>query len=120
MEKQWHIDNPLNCPLVAAVNVVGGKWKPIILHMLMSGTMRFGELQKHIPPVSQKMLTQQLRELEADGVIERTVYATVPPRVEYSLSPRGSELVPILSALYAWGVSSLEAGEGDGAPPQNM
>ncbi|QDQ25673.1 helix-turn-helix transcriptional regulator [Chitinimonas arctica] len=107
MQKQWHTDNPLQCPLVAAVNVIGGKWKTIILHMLMSGTMRFGELQKQIPPISQKMLTQQLRELEVDGVIERTVYAVVPPRVEYSLSAKGAELAPILSDLYSWGEQSL-------------
>lgn len=88
---------------MSAVNILGGKWKPIILHMLSEGTMRFGELKKNIPPVSQKMLTQQLRELEADGIIKRKVYSEVPPRVEYSLTDRGITLKPILQDLYAWG-----------------
>jgi DNA-binding HxlR family transcriptional regulator len=103
MKKHWHTDNPAGCPLMSAVNIIGGKWKPIILHMLSEGTMRFGELKKNIPPVSQKMLTQQLRELEADGIICRTVYAEVPPRTEYSLSDRGRTLKPILQDLYVWG-----------------
>lgn len=103
MNKQWHTENPINCPLLATLNVIGGKWKPIILHMLSSGTMRFGMLKKNIPPVSQKMLTQQLRELEADGIISRRVYAEVPPKVEYSLTVKGATLIPILEKLYAWG-----------------
>jgi len=103
MKNTWHIENPLNCPMVTAISMIGGKWKPIILHMLSSGTMRFGELKKNIPPVSQKMLTQQLRELETDGIIVRKVYAEVPPRVEYSLSGKGAALTPILDELYAWG-----------------
>jgi len=103
MKQEWHTENPQNCPMVGAINIIGGKWKPIILHMLSGGTKRFGELKKNIPPVSQKMLTQQLRELEADGIINRKVYAEVPPRVEYSLSARGETLKPILSDLYAWG-----------------
>lgn len=82
---------------------MGGKWKPIILHMLAGGTLRFSEIKKHIPPVSQKMLTQHLRELEADDVVVRTVYAEVPPRVEYSLSALGRTLMPILDGLYEWG-----------------
>lgn len=103
MTKSWHIENPLNCPMVVAINVIGGKWKPVILHMLSSGSMRFGELKKNIPPVSQKMLTQQLRELEQDGIVSRTVHAEVPPRVEYALSETGMSLVPVIDALYRWG-----------------
>lgn len=103
MKNPWHIENPVNCPMVSAINVIGGKWKPIILHMLSSGTMRFGELKRNIPPVSQKMLTQQLRELEADGIIVRKAYAEVPPRVEYFLTEKGATLTPILNDLYAWG-----------------
>ncbi len=102
-KQQWHIENPIDCPLVAAVNIIGGKWKPIILHMLAQQTMRFGELQRNIPPVSQKMLTQQLRELEADGIVHREQYPQVPPRTEYSLTERGASLRPILEDLYAWG-----------------
>jgi DNA-binding HxlR family transcriptional regulator len=103
MKNQWHIENPQSCPMLTTLNVIGGKWKPIVLHMLLSQTMRFGELKKNIPPVSQKMLTQQLRELEADGIIERKIYAEVPPRVEYSLTARGTTLQPILECLYLWG-----------------
>lgn len=89
--------------MVASINIIGGKWKPIILHMLSAGTMRFGELKKNIPLVSQKMLTQQLRELELDGIVSRTIYAEVPPRVEYFLTERGATLKPILQDLYRWG-----------------
>ena len=89
--------------MVSAINIIGGKWKPIILHMLSEGTMRFGELKRNIPPVSQKMLTQQLRELEADGIVNRKVYAEVPPKVEYSLTDRGVTLKPVLQDLYTWG-----------------
>ncbi len=89
--------------MLATLNVIGGKWKPIILHMLSSGVMRFGDIKKNIPPVSHKMLTQRLRELEADGIIFRKVYAEVPPRVEYSLTDKGETLKPILEKLYEWG-----------------
>jgi len=101
--RPWHIDNPQNCPMVGSLSIIAGKWKPIILHMLSSGSMRFGELKKNIPPVSHKVLTEQLRELEADGVLLRKVYAEVPPKTEYSLSEQGVSLVPILDALYEWG-----------------
>jgi DNA-binding HxlR family transcriptional regulator len=103
VSKSWHLENSVNCPMVAAINVIGGKWKPVVLHMLSEETMRFGELKKNIPPISQKMLTQQLRELELDGIVKRTVYAEVPPRVEYSLTERGATLKPILEDLYQWG-----------------
>ena len=103
MNKQWHTENPLSCPMLATLNVVGGKWKPIILHILCSGTMRFGELKRYITPITQKMLTQQLRELEGDGIIRRKVYAEVPPKVEYSLTDKGRTLRPILDDLYKWG-----------------
>lgn len=103
MKKQWHTENPIDCPMIKTINLIGGKWKPVILHMLCEGTMRFGEIKRNIPPVSQKMLTQQLRELEADGIVSRQVYAEVPPRVEYSLTVLGSTLKPVLQGLYAWG-----------------
>jgi DNA-binding HxlR family transcriptional regulator len=121
MTKPWHIENPLNCPMVVAINVIGGKWKPVILHMLSSGSMRFGELKKNIPPVSQKMLTQQLRELEEDGIVRRTVYAEVPPRVEYALSETGVSLVPVIDALYRWGECysiGFLAAQSEGVPTQ--
>ena len=92
-----------NCAVTATVDMVGGKWKTSILLYLKDGTMRFGELQRAVA-VSQKVLTQQLKELEQDGIIRRQVYAEVPPRVEYSLSPYGQTLQPVLEALYAWGL----------------
>lgn len=109
MKKPWLIDNPLNCPMVVSINTIGGKWKPIILHMLSSGTMRFNELKRKVPPLSQKVLTQQLRELEQDRIVNRTVYPEVPPRVEYSLTPLGMTLVPVLESLYRWGEMYAES-----------
>ena len=103
MAKQWHLENSINCPLVAALSLVGGKWKPIILHMLSDGAMRFGEIKRNIPPVSQKMLTQHLRELEEDGIVHRKLYAEKPLRTDYSLTAKGMSLRPILASLYAWG-----------------
>jgi len=103
VKQQWSKENPLNCPIVAVLSILGGKWKPMIVHMLSVETLRFGELKRNIPPISQKMLTQQLRELEADGIVCRTIYAEVPPRVEYSLTARGATLKPVLENLYTWG-----------------
>jgi DNA-binding HxlR family transcriptional regulator len=91
------------CTIATTVNVVGGKWKTTILLHLRDRTLRFGELQR-VVLVSQKVLTQQLKELERDGIIRRQVYAEVPPRVEYSLSAFGQSLLPVLDALYDWGV----------------
>ena len=110
MERRWHTENPIACPMVSAINVIGGKWKPIILHMLLDGTMRFGVIKKNIPPISQKMLTQQLRELEVDGIVHRQVYAEVPPKVEYSLTELGVTLSPILQELYTWGQKNMPEG----------
>lgn len=96
------------CPITASVETIGGKWKPFILTYLKNQTLRFGELMRLMPSVSQKVLTQQLKELEAEGIVKRKVYAEVPPRVEYSLTPYGQTLVPVLNALYAWGQSHVE------------
>jgi DNA-binding HxlR family transcriptional regulator len=112
MEKPWHIENPLGCPMVMTINIIGGKWKPVILHMLSSTSMRFGQLKKSIPPVSQKMLTQQLRELELDGIVSRTVYPEVPPRVDYALTALGESLVPVIENLYQWGENYLKSAAG--------
>jgi DNA-binding HxlR family transcriptional regulator len=90
------------CPIDLAIDVVGGKWKPIILYRLGGGTMRFGELQRAIPAVTQRMLTLQLRELERDGLLSRTVYAEVPPRVEYTLTEPARAMLPILESLGHW------------------
>lgn len=91
------------CPVEAALDVIGNKWKGIILFHLLSGTKRFSELKRLIPDVSQRVLTLQLRELESDTVINRKVYPQVPPKVEYSLSDIGESLEPILIALREWG-----------------
>jgi DNA-binding HxlR family transcriptional regulator len=96
------------CPVEAALDVIGGKWKPLILWALGDNVMRFGELQKGLPGVNAKMLTKQLRELEKDGVITRTIYPEVPPRVEYAITDFGKTLIPILHALCNWGAHYLE------------
>jgi DNA-binding HxlR family transcriptional regulator len=97
-----------HCTVEAALDVIGGKWKPLILWALGENIMRFGELQKGLPGVNAKMLTKQLRELEEDGIITRKVYPEVPPRVEYSITGFGRTLIPILQALCKWGALYLE------------
>lgn len=91
------------CPVETTLTLIGDKWKVLILRDLMPGTKRFGELKKSVGNVSQKVLTAQLRAMEASGLINRKVYAEVPPRVEYSLTELGKSLKPILDAMYAWG-----------------
>ncbi len=97
------MQNAYFCPVTATVSVIGGKWKSIILWILFQDTRRFGELKRRIPKITQKMLTQQLRELERDGIVHREVYPVVPPKVEYSLTENGRTLVPILQAMAEWG-----------------
>ena len=94
------------CPVEAVLSIIGGKYKPIILYHLIEKTLRFGELKKFLPQATPKMLTQQLRELEADGLIKRKVYAVVPPKTEYSLTEFGKTLTPILTNICNWGRSS--------------
>lgn len=91
-----------------ALDIIVGKWKPIILfHLMENGTMRFSELKRAIPRITQKMLTSQLRELEAHDIVHRKVYAQVPPKVEYSLTDYGSDMIPILKIMQEWGTSHL-------------
>jgi DNA-binding HxlR family transcriptional regulator len=106
-----------HCPVEAALDVIGGKWKPLILWHLMDNILRFSELLREIPGVNTKMLTKQLRELEEDGVIARKVYAEVPPRVEYRLTDFGRTLIPILNSLCEWGRQYLVANGGTGSIP---
>ena len=94
---------PSPCPVTTTLSVIGGKWKPIILYAIKKDTKRFSEIKRLIPAISQKMLTQQLRELEEDGIIHRHVYPVVPPKVEYSLTEYGRTLMPVLDAMVAWG-----------------
>lgn len=98
------------CPVETTLTLIGSKWKVLILRDLMDGKKRFGELKRSVGSVSQKVLTTQLREMEADGLLIRTVYAEVPPRVEYELSELGMTLRPILDSLRQWGESYKELG----------
>ena len=91
------------CPVETTLTLIGDKWKVLILRDLMSETKRFGELKKSIGTVSQKVLTAQLRDMEANGLVHREGYAEVPPRVEYSLTELGQSLKPILDAMWNWG-----------------
>jgi len=107
-------DKEFNCPFEVAIDIMDGKWKLYILWHLQAKTRRFSDLKRRIPGITQKMLTQKLRELEKEHIINRKVYAEVPPRVEYSLTPFGEELKPIMEMLLEWGhYYSKEYGETD-------
>ena len=93
----------IECPVAATLEVIGGKWKPLILFHLRDRPMRFSELRRVVPEATQKMLTQQLRDLERDGIIHRKVYAVVPPKVDDSLTDYGQTLKPLLALMCAWG-----------------
>lgn len=93
------------CPVETTLTLIGNKWKVLILRDLLPGTKRFGELKKSLGSVSQKVLTAQLRDMEADGLVIRTVYPEVPPRVEYTLTDLGMSLQPVLDSLWNWGES---------------
>ena len=95
------------CPVEITLSLLGNKWKVLILREIFKGTKRFGELSRGVAGISQKMLTQQLRQMEADNLINRKVYAEVPPRVEYSLTKIGQSLSPILEAMHQWGTNYL-------------
>ncbi len=96
------------CAVEAALDVIGNKWKGVILFHLLEGTKRFNEFRRLMPSITQRMLTLQLRELERDEVINRKVYPVVPPKVEYSLTPFGAELKPILLSLRQWGSGVMQ------------
>ena len=102
------------CPIVRTLEVIGGKWKPIILHYLSEAPRRSGELGRLIPQASGKMLTQQLRELEADKIIRRKIYRQVPPKVEYILTPLGESLQPVMIAMCAWGETYVRGEDVEG------
>ncbi len=104
------------CPVEITLSLLGNKWKVLILRELFAGTRRFSELSRGIRGISQKMLTQQLRHMEADGLIQRKVYAEVPPRVEYSLTDAGRSLRPILDAMHTWGTKYQRMHNGTGRP----
>ncbi|MGL5329592.1 MAG: winged helix-turn-helix transcriptional regulator [Peptostreptococcaceae bacterium] len=99
----------LTCEMEITLNAIGGKWKPLILYFLIeNGTKRFGEIKYFINHTSHKTLTNQLRELEGDNLISRTVYPTVPPKVEYSITEKGMSLYPILESMCEWGAKNLD------------
>jgi len=100
-----------SCPVEETIKVFGGKWKASILHYLDGGPCRFNELRRRIPAITQRMLTQQLRELEKDGILIREHYPEIPPRVEYSISPLGRTLKPIYIAIRKWGDTYFKAVE---------
>lgn len=97
------VEQIFSCPIEAATKFIGGKYKTIILWHLVDETLRYSQLQKLVPRATPKMLTTQLRELESDGLVKRVVYPVVPPKTEYSLTPMGQSLIPILEALRNWG-----------------
>lgn len=102
------------CPVEGALEMIGGKWKGVILYLLLGETLRFNELRRRLPHITQRMLTNQLRQLEADGLVARTIYPVVPPRVEYSLTPFGRTLDQVILALETWG-RAYRASFGDAA-----
>jgi len=105
-------DPNFRCGVEVTLSVIGGKWKGLILWHLRHKTLRFSQLQRRLQTVTQKMMTQQLRELESDGLIHRQVYAEVPPRVEYSLTRRGSTVIPFLEMMCSWGQEHLKETRG--------
>lgn len=103
------LDCAPGCAVEAALELIGGKWKGVVLHQLLGGTLRFNEIRRRMPGCTQRMLTTQLRELEADGLVARRVYAEVPLKVEYSLTDKGRSLEPVLVALKSWGEAHVLA-----------
>ncbi|WP_456242935.1 winged helix-turn-helix transcriptional regulator [Spirabiliibacterium falconis] len=91
------------CPVYDTLDIIGGKWKVLIVHHLTQGTQRFNALRRAMPNITQRMLTLQLRELEASGIVQRKVYPEVPPKVEYSLTKLGESLLPVIQAMHDWG-----------------
>ena len=94
---------PPSCPVTYCMGIIGGKWKPVLLYLLSMEVSRFGVMLRGIEGISKQMLTKQLRELEADGVVHRKVFPVVPPRVEYSLTDKGKSLLPIIAEMRKWG-----------------
>lgn len=99
--------NHYGCPIKATANTLAGKWKVMMVWHLSFGTLRFAELRDLLPGISEKVLAEQLRELEADGIVRRTVTPVSPPKVEYSLTPAGEELIPIMQSMCDWGSAHL-------------
>lgn len=106
-ENKGKYNKASDCPIAATIDVIGGKWKPIIIWLLIQDIKRFGELHRSIPGIALKVLNRQLKELEADGIITRTAYPEVPPRVEYALSEKGKTLTDIMKSLALWSTTNI-------------
>lgn len=104
-------ENIERCPVTATMEIIGGKWKLLILYLISNDINRFGKMTIMLRGISKQMLTTQLRELEQDGIIERKIYAEIPPRVEYFLTPKGKSLLPIISLMKDWGLSYIKEEE---------
>lgn len=109
-----------DCPVEATIAAVGGKWKILILWRLGERTRRYGELKRLLPEITERMLIAQLRELEADGIIARTSYGEVPPRVDYALTPHGRNLRPVLEAMCGWGQEHIRLHALETPDPQHV
>jgi DNA-binding HxlR family transcriptional regulator len=114
--KRKRYDCAPGCPVEATLDLIDGKWKGVILWHLLEGTIRFNALSRRLGAITPRMLAKQLRELEAAGLIRRTVHAQVPPRVDYALSPEGESLRPVLHALHDWGEMRLARDGQKGEP----
>ncbi len=104
-----------DCPVTFCVSRIGGKWKPIIIYLIRKGANRFGVLEKGVRGITKQMLTKQLREMEADGILERKIFPEIPPRVEYSFTAFGQSLFPVIDAMSAWGRDHMGADNGTGS-----
>jgi DNA-binding HxlR family transcriptional regulator len=107
-ERHERLDCSPGCAVEATLTLIDGKWKGVVLYHLVEGTLRFNQIRRRLPNVTQRMLTNQLRELESDGLVVRKIYPQVPPKVEYSLSARGRSLEPVIMALKAWGDANVD------------
>ena len=103
------VEHDCDCSILGAIDIITGKWKPVIIWMLLSGPKRFGELHKAIQGIALKVLSRHLKELEADGIINRKVYAEVPPKVEYTLTEKGMSLNDVMQLLAEWGKKNVVA-----------
>lgn len=103
--KEKNPEITISCPIMKCMEVIGGKWKTVIIYLISQDINRFGQLQRSCVGISKQMLTKQLRELEKDGIISRRIYAEVPPRVEYSITAKGESLFPILKSMEQWGTN---------------
>ncbi len=111
MKNRHYLDIP-GCPVEVTLDIIGGRWKGVVLHHLLENEyLRFNELHRRLHGINQRMLTKQLRELEESGLVDRTIYAEVPPRVEYRITTEGETLRPLITMLAQWGEGRMERGE---------